>query len=375
MKRLLKFFINLIFKCFPIKNNRIIFITREDKIEDNPLAIFEYLSKYYESKYELIWISNKKIDLEEYRDINFYNGRSLRGLYYRATSRYWIASIAVEGIIKKRKNQIFIQLWHSIGAFKKMGYDTNDFSCENRVTMPHVRNWDYFIASDKYAARAMKSATEYKNRVEVLGSARTDKLVNLDKSKVQHIKQKLNIPENKTVILYAPTFRDNDLSNKRLELKLNFLPDKDNFIVLIRLHPWVQHLRNNIDKTDKRYKDVTYYDDCNDLLLISDVLITDYSSIIFDFNILDRPMIFFPYDYDDYIKYRGDFYLDYKRDLPGPIVYDEDIVKLEIIKMYNKLDTYKNERFKFNNKYNYLNDGCVCERFCKLFNDNYFANF
>ena len=198
------------------------------------------------------------------------------------------------------------------------------------------------------------------------GYPRNDKLINYNNNDIEKIKKDLHIPTDKKVILYAPTFRDDEhTSGVGYTYKLNIdfdLLQKElkDYIILFRAHYFIA----NSFEFDK-YKDFIYnvskYDDINDLYIISDLLITDYSSVFFDYAILERPIIFYMYDYDNYKNNLRDFYIDLK-ELPGPIVKDEKNLVTSIKEKNNK---YKNMYSSFNKKFNPYEDGKSAERVVK----------
>nr|WP_305137870.1 CDP-glycerol glycerophosphotransferase family protein [Cytobacillus pseudoceanisediminis] len=154
-------------------------------------------------------------------------------------------------------------------------------------------------------------------------------------------------------MLYAPTFRDNELDHFQLHLDLEEMQHHLNgdYIVLLRLHPAV---KNNLDisKYDGFVYDYSKYAKLNDILFITDILITDYSSIPFDFSILGKPMIFFPYDLEHYQKERG-FWGEYSDVVPGPIAMSTS----EIITILQSGDFQLEEISEYENKWNEYSKG------------------
>ena len=192
-------------------------------------------------------------------------------------------------------------------------------------------------------------------------------MINHKKSDINKIKKELSIPKNKKVILYAPTWRDDQHTSGvgytyKTEADFSYLKDKleEEYIILFRAHYFVA---NSFDfsKYANFVYDVSKVDDINDLYIISDVLITDYSSVFFDYANLKRPLIFFMYDLEYYEKDLRGFYIDLD-ELPGDIVKEEkDIVNiLKNIEKYNQKHSTKYS--KFNKKYNYLEDGKASSR-------------
>lgn len=365
MKKIITKIINFIYSIFKIKENKIIFESGRGKVDDNPLAIYRYL-KNNSDKYELKYLTGKNTDTSslDKKDICYY--KTLKGLYHLATAKYLIKSQSTKNIIEKRKDQVYIQTWHGCGVGKKMGNDVTG----HIGIVDHAKDWDYLIATDKYNKKVMCSSTGIDESIaKIVGGATTDFIVNHTKEDVERIKNKLNLKTNKKIVLYAPTFRDKELGTK-VSVPIMKLASLKDYIFLIRLHPLMKN-GLDLDKMPSNFIDVCDYPDIQDLLIISDILITDYSSAYFNFALLNRPMIFYVYDYDAYMSERG-YYVDYKKCVPGSIVYTED----ELVKTLTSKELYsKNNKDKikeFNKKYNSYNDGKVCKRFLELLEEGYF---
>ena len=197
------------------------------------------------------------------------------------------------------------------------------------------------------------------------GYPRNDFLYNFKTEDVIKVKEKLNIPSGKKVILYAPTWRDNQHNSNmgytyKTEVNFDLLKEKlqNDYIILFRAHYLVA---NSFDF--EKYKgfiyDVSRVDDINDLYIISDMLITDYSSVFFDYANLKRPIVFYMYDFEEYRDELRGFYIDIK-ELPGKITKTET----ELIEAIDntKEFIYDEKYRKFNEKFNYLDDGQAAKR-------------
>ena len=372
LKKILIYLINKIFEIFPIEKNKIIFESGRDLIDGNAKAVYDYIIKHNISKFKLIWLVTKKTDVSEIKKQNYAYYKTIKGLYHLATANYLIKNQSIGEVIKKKKGQIYIQLFHGNGVMKKMGYDVDEE--KDRPVVPHAREWDYYIANDINEEKVIKSSTGYKGKIEVLGMASVDTVINncKNKNRQKEILKKLNIDNGKKNILYAPTFRDYDLDKRTISVPIKELSKLKDYNVIIRLHPLIKDkVDTSLFKFDNIVNGCNYPDVC-DILPISDILITDYSSIFYEYMPVNSPIIFYPYDYEKYVKLRGGFYLDYNKELPGPICYNEkELVKT--IKYIDKIyPTYEEKRKKFNKKYNSLSDGKASERFLKkLLNDEF----
>lgn len=366
MKKIVSFIINLFFSLFPVNKNKIVFQSGRNKIDSNPYAIYKYIKGQKEYNYKCIWLIEKNTDtsLVDKKDCFYY--KSLVGLFHLATAKYWIRSQSIGSIVKKRKNQIYVQTWHGAGALKKCEYDCTNIPFDKRTPMEHTLDWDYLVTTDKKNDVVMRNCLGYTKETLLLGNAVTDLLINSDMN-LDNLYKMYNITPNKKIILYAPTFRDYELecdSNIGSSLLNRLKLPSDDYVLLLRLHPLVCNKISNM-KLPKNFINVGDYPIIEHLMLISDVLITDYSSIVFEYALLNRPIIFYPYDYDKYVEERGGFYIDYNT-LPGSICHNSEDIKeaLKDINSYNL--KYKNNIKSFNKEFNYLNDGHVCERFVEV---------
>lgn len=346
---------------------------------DSPKAIYlELLNNSKYNDYKFIWLfndSSKYKYLENKRTKVVKKGSSE---YYKcyARAKYWIVNSIVKESIIKKKNQIYVQCWHGT-PLKKIRCDiTVNGSVMNTVSENRKRNdidakrFDYLLSPSNYATEKFISAFNLKklgkeNIIIEKGYPRNDYLVNYKENNIKEIKTKLNIPKNKKIILYAPTFRDNEHDNKigytyKINVDFDKLKDKlsNDYIILFRAHYFVAN-SFDFNKYNNFVYDVSDYDDINELYIISDILITDYSSVFFDYAILKRPIVYYMYDKNMYKNNLRDFYINLDT-LPGPIVYNEK----ELIKTIMNILPFKvNNKYKlFNKKYNYLDDGNSSKR-------------
>lgn len=375
MKKIISILLNNIFKIFKIKSNRIVFEAGRGLVDGNVYAIYDYIKNNCSDKFETIWLVNKDTDITLLNKEDFVYYKTLKSYYYLATAHYWIRNQSLGSIIKKRKGQIYIQLWHGNGGMKHMGYDVHNE--KNRVEYDHVKEWDYYIANDELDAKKIVSATGFKGKVEILGMACFDttlKLVN-DNDFKEKVLNELNISKknwNKQIVLYAPTFRDFDLEKEEINVPIEKLSKLKDKLIFVRLHPLVRKKINmNLFKKSNMIN-VCDYSNASDLLAICDILITDYSSIFFQYSPLDKPIVFYPYDFEQYVQLRGGFYLNYEKDLPGPICYKEE----DLFEVINNIDKYykkfKTKQNKFNKEHNYCADGKSSKRFVdKLINKEF----
>src|SRR5690625_1059431 len=294
----------------PVRKNTIIFESFSGKqYSDNPKALYLYTKLNYPD-YKLYWSfdRNHKHKFQD-ENLDILSRFSLKWILTMARSEYWITNSRLPLWIPKPKHTNYIQTWHGT-PLKKLGADINEVHMPGTNTTKYKENflkeaskWDYLISPNRYSTKIFKKAFDFNQTMIEGGYPRNDVLYTKNnKTEVNKIKSKLDIPLDKKVILYAPTWRDNDyysIGKYKFSLQLDL--DKlrhefeGEFIILLRMHYLVA------EKFDlSLYKDFVHdfsaYSDISDLYLISDVLITDYSSVFFDYANLRKPILFFTYD-------------------------------------------------------------------------------
>ncbi|MBQ2642950.1 MAG: CDP-glycerol glycerophosphotransferase family protein [Eubacterium sp.] len=293
--------------------------------------------------------------------------------YYRALAKakYWVFNSNTRKFVVPKDNQVFVQTWHGT-PLKKIGCDVE--KAGNAVTdlediaplyRREAEKISYFISPSKFCTEKLVSAFDLDDDKKVLetGYPRNDELFTATNAEVSSIKKKLGIDEKKHVILYAPTFRDNAHSQitgfnnaigidfKRLEQMLG-----DDYVILFRGHYFISKAADFSIYGDFLI-DVSDVEDINELYLASDLLITDYSSVFFDYANLRKPILFYMYDLDAYKNHIRDLYIDVL-DLPGPIIEEFDELA-EQIKRKVAWHAVDMKYSLFNETYNYL-DGPDC---------------
>lgn len=351
----------------------------------SPKAIYEKMLTMKEFKdYTFVWsfIDPSKHEVKKDKRLKIIKSKSKEYYKYMSISKYWIVNSIIEEGITKKKNQIYVQCWHGT-PLKRLRYDivVNGASL-NSVEEIRKRNdidakkFDYFISPSKYCTEKFTSAFNLKalgkeNIIIEEGYPRNDFLFNKTKKDIDAIKKKLGLPLDKKVIFYLPTFRDNQHTSGvgytyKLGIDFDSLKKKfsKEYVILFSPHYFIE---NSIDLT--KYKGFIYnvarYDEINELYLVSDIIMTDYSSVFFDYANLKRPMLFYMYDIDDYKGNLRDFYISLD-ELPGPIAKTQDELENNLKNIDKEFKKNKEKYEKFNEKYNYLDDGNASERVIKV---------
>ena len=293
----------------------------------NPRYIYEELLRQNRS-FRAVWVhqsENKIADIPG-KVIQVRRG-SEEYFSYLGRAGYWVNNIRFSVTYKPEKT-IYLQTWHGT-PLKRLGLDINVSGPEVEARENFLKesaNWDFLLAQNTYSAEIFKRAFAVNGEIITKGYPADDIFLQDNQEQTTNIKKKMNIGDKK-VILYAPTWRDDARMGSSwnfsfsLALDLKEMRDRfgDDYVLLLRLHHLIS---DNIDLSnlDGFVLDVSKYSDTSELLLISDLLITDYSSIFFDYAILKRPILFYMYDLDEYASELRGFYLDIKKDLPGDII-------------------------------------------------------
>ncbi len=230
-----------------------------------------------------------------------------------------------------REETTVIQTWHGCGAFKKFGFSTIGFlfgaSKRESEKYSYYKNFDLVTVSSDEVVWAYKEAMNIHENADIvkpLGVSRTDIFFNPEflKNAKANVYNKAKIDKNKKIILYAPTFRGNvgsAIAPDELDIKQMKELLGDEYVLLIKHHPVIKKTPEiPIDLQDFAI-DVSNTFSTDELLVASDICISDYSSLVFEYSLFEKPMIFFAYDFDEYTDWRG-FYYNYEDLAPGPVV-------------------------------------------------------
>ena len=339
----------------PLEENTVMFETFMGKsYADSPKYIYEYLAKNYPGKYKFIWVLN---DPKEKLP---YEGKIVKRFtreyaYYLGVSKYFVFNIRQPLWFRKREEQVFLETWHGT-PLKRLAFDQEEVTAASPTYKAQFyrqkQEWDYLIAPNKFSSDIFKSCFMYDGNMLETGYPRNDllSLPNRDAIALE-LKKKLGIPLDKKTILYAPTWRDDEYYGNgkykfKLKLDLDLLKQQlgDEYVVLLRTHHYIADALDVTGLEEFAYN-LSKYDDITEIYLISDICITDYSSVFFDYANLKRPMLFYTYDLDKYRDVLRGFYIDMETELPGPLVYTTEEV-IDKIKNLNSLNQEYQQRYE-----------------------------
>ena len=269
-------------------------------------------------------------------------------------SDYWINNLSFP-IYKHNKNIIYLQTSHGT-PYKIMGADIKTYFKNVNVgkVLKDSKTWDYLLSSNEYSKKIFKRAFKYNGEIIHKGFPANDVFYRDNTDRINRIKENITIPNDKKIILYAPTYRDYEIydENSKSNQLLNFKKLHDELsqdhIIITRFHYLISQNLFLSDELKDFVFDLSDYDDITDLYLISDILITDYSSSFFDFAHSKKPVLFYVPDYDEYCIIRG-LYEEIRDKLPGPELYSSE----ELIYSLKNIEKVKDEyEMKYESFYN-----------------------
>ncbi len=361
-RRQLDWFRGLIYRFFTGSklSNSILFESFQGKvIGDNPYAIFqEVLSR--NPSFDLLFTVNSKTKAPE--GAKGVRHGSIAWLKALASSKVLINNTNFPGYFRKRPGQMYIQTWHGT-PLKRLARDIVDVVPTGsylRMMDREASYWDFLVSPSAYCTEIFPSTFGYKGKILETGYPRNDILIN-QASKRDLIRRSLGITDGQQVVLYAPTWRDSQRTATGNWKPVNFLPGSlgDNVTVLFRGHTNTHSAHSA--QVAKGTIDVTNYKNVAELYLAADVLVTDYSSSMFDYSVTGKPMIFLAPDFNDYVAKRG-FYFDFEQLAPGPILRDSSFLRKSLESIDSQKSEYAQRYSAWQMKFNKLEDGLASKR-------------
>lgn len=323
----------------------------------NPYAIFLYLLKQDEFKdYTHVWvvdnINNVKSKFKKLKNVIVVKKDSDLYLKYIASAKYLINNSTFPEYFIRKIDQLYLNTWHGV-PWKMLGKDIKGSFIEYKNVQRNFLHATHLIAPSRHTMDVMIKQHEIEflssSKKYLSGYPRVDISLNQTENEKEKLKGTLGIPSEKKVILYAPTFRGSfydseDISNEKINELYNKIKDNfDEYCLLYRGH-------YSVKSKSILHEDIIIppvYIDTNELLGIADVLITDYSSVLFDFMSLEKPIIFFLYDYENYKNNRGVYFDISEISQEYSVAIDEVIDSLKNAKnfktssyLYNQIKDY-----------------------------------
>lgn len=366
-------------KQFSIQPHTVIFEAyMGKKYACSPKALYEaMLADPFYASWEKVWAfrnperysfleNNPNTRVVAYRKADYYEAY--------AKAKYWVTNSRLPRELEPKKEQEYIQCWHGT-PLKKLGYDLEQYA-EKEGTLQEVQD-NYFqetrrvthmpspspFYSEKIASAFRLRESGKEEVIWEQGYPRNDRLYTAKKEEVERIRQKLGIAPEKKVILYAPTWREDQHvpgEGYHFQLPVDFHHWKkvlgEEYMVLFRAHYFISN-RFDFSGLEDFVKDVSELDDVNELYLAADVLVTDYSSVFFDYAGLERPILFYMYDYQRYKEELRDFYFDVS-ELPGPVCRTEEDLLENMRHLSQMEEAYREVYAQFNRRFNPHREAC-----------------
>lgn len=316
-------------RALPVKDVVVYDVFKGNGAGDSPRAIHEELLRRGE-KLEHVWLVRDG-RAEVPPTARAVQHGSLEAWDLLARARYYVVNDSVPTTFRRRPGQTVVQTWHGT-PLKQIGYDfMHDYYTSPEVLegLQHdSAQWSLLASPSSYATPILKRALGYQGEVIEAGSPRTDALVRPDAARIAEVRRRLGLPEGKKVVLYLPTWRENRLGwtgGYKLDLRIDLDAARrelgEDHVLLVRGHHKVgEQVREGV--RDGFVVDVSRWPDTTDLLLVADVLISDYSSALFDFALTDRPILLFTYDLEHYRDTLRGFTFDLEAKAPGPLLAD-----------------------------------------------------
>ncbi len=308
------------FRLLPIRQNRILFLSLEGgsawEYSCNPRAFCEYLLAEAPDEYEIVWLFREpeKYAFLHEKGIRTARHFTLQGIAYALTSRIVITNGGYLTWFPFRRGQLCVNTWHGGGAYKRL---ENDMTGANRATRKRMeysaRHTTAFISTcEAFSRLVIRDGFLYKGEILPIGMPRNDIFFSpACEERSRSVREELGLPASCRLALYAPTFRPAGTIKEALpaEALLDCLIKQtgEDWHLLYRAHIQAEDAADPAGR-DPRILDVTSYPETQSLLCAADLLITDYSSILWDYALTDRPVLLFTPDLEDYTEKRGFYY-------------------------------------------------------------------
>lgn len=359
---------------FPIQKNKIFCVMTHDSSEEGNVGV---VKKYLEEKN-----SDWNFCCLKREDTRFHGKEKWKKAfrffvkypYELATASYVLQDniFLPMAFFSFRKRVKVVQLWHGTGTIKKFGQDVNVGRLGELEKLANKNITHLIINSKKWDSYARIFGVT-QDKLQVLGMPRTDLLFSEEKKEDREEQFFMENPNliGKKIILYAPTFRDHNLDKQQLQLDIEtWLKGMPEDIVLgLRLHPFVAEQFRYEGEEKERIVDFSHYKNLNTLLFVSSGLVTDYSSIIFEYVLLDKPMYFYAYDLEEFSDNGRGFYENYEEYVPGIVAKStQELVNkiMEIEKNLEQKEHWKEKRKRFKEENYCYFDGNSTRRLVKL---------
>ena len=365
MKELFGKLLQRLFALLPLTKNKIMFVSYYgSQYGCSPKYLSEYIVKNHPD-WKIVWAFThpKKYDIVGVRKVKYL---SLRYFYELSSSSVFITNYRMPESYFKRCGQYYIMTWHSSLRLKMIEKDAELLLPSHYVAMAKADSAkiDLLLSGCRFSDEIFRRAFWYNGKILSSGTPRNDMLCSRPFADIaKKIRERLNVNSEEKILLYAPTFRENgDVSCYNLDFRM--LADYLSAVkggkwqILVKLHPHLCSLSESILKGSGAM-DVTEYDDIQELLLVADILVTDYSSLMFDFLLTRRACFLYVPDLDTYVQKERNLYFDITK-LPFKTSFSQGELHQQISDL--DIDAYLTATDKFMNDIGSYEDGHASQR-------------
>ncbi|GAA3738663.1 CDP-glycerol glycerophosphotransferase [Spinactinospora alkalitolerans] len=336
---------------------------------DSPRGIYEELRRRGK-RYPASWLARDgQVALPD--DLTETRHSSREYFEALARSRYIVSNTHLPMWFERRPEQVVVQTWHG-SMLKRIGFDIERVQFASRdyhdKLVREVNQWNHLVSPSPWATPILRRAFRFEGEILETGYPRNDIFHSPEREKLtREVRERLGLPEGKKVVLYAPTWRDDKFYSPgkykldlHLDLQRMYETLGDDHVLMVRRHP---NIVDRVPVVGRDFvHDVSTYPEIQELFLVTDVLITDYSSLMFDFANTGRPMLFFTYDLEDYRDNLRGFYFDFDATAPGPLLTTSDQV-IEAVRDVDEVHAGHKARYDaFVNRFCPLDDGKAAAR-------------
>lgn len=349
-----------------LQEDLVLFTSWRGRYADSPRAIAEELRRR-RAPLRQVWVLDPGTPaVPDARAVAFDSRAFLTDL---GRAGYVVSNNTMPDYFRKKAGSTYVQTWHGT-PLKRIAFDIPNpsFKRSSRILRNlerDVSNWDVLVSPNRFSTEILRKAFRYRGEIAETGYPRTDLLHAADREATRaSLRERLGIADGTRAVLYAPTWRDDGGFSLQLDLPLMARALGDDHVVLVRAHHLDGPLVNLRDNTCVR--NVSDVPDAIDLCLAADVLVTDYSSVMFDFAVTGKPMLFFTYDLARYRDVLRGFYFDFEKEAPGPLLPTTS----QVIDALERLDEVSAEHAeayaRFHERFCHLDDGQAAGRVVDL---------
>lgn len=339
---------------------------------DNPQAIYTELRRQH-PRQRAVWALTS-LATERPRDVEVVVRGSAEYWRLLGRARWVVGNDSLPTSFRRRPGQHYLQTWHGT-PLKRLAFDVPDLKIANRNYLREfaveVAQWTWLISPNPFSSEVMTKAFRYRGPVLETGYPRNDVLSDETAAaeRVRAVRARLDLAEDRKVMLYAPTWRDNRFNpNGRYQFDMRLNLERlrheigDDWVVLIRGHHILSRDVRISGDLKGFVRNVSTYPDIQDLYLVADAMVTDYSSAMFDYAITGRPMVFFTWDLESYRDELRGFYFDLEQDAPGPLVRTTEEVAAALQDLPALQIAYAERYRRFQERFCALEDGHAAAR-------------